>query len=41
MKFNEKDRELKKAVAEAKARVEREKRNVALSVGQRRTTWRT
>jgi hypothetical protein len=32
--FNQKDRELKKAVAEAKAAVEREKRNVALSVGQ-------
>jgi hypothetical protein len=32
--FNTKDRELKKAVSEAKAAVEREKRNVALSVGQ-------
>jgi hypothetical protein len=32
--FNTKDRELKKSVAEAKAAVEREKRNVALSVGQ-------
>ena len=32
--FNTKDRELKKAVAEAKAAVEREKRNAALSVGQ-------
>ena len=32
--FNTKDRELKKAVVEAKAAVEREKRNVALSVGQ-------
>jgi hypothetical protein len=32
--FNRKDRELKKAVAEAKAAVEREKRNVTLSVGQ-------
>jgi hypothetical protein len=32
--FQAKDRELKKAVAEAKAAVEREKRNVALSVGQ-------
>jgi hypothetical protein len=32
--FQEKDRELKKALAEAKAAVEREKRNVALSVGQ-------
>jgi hypothetical protein len=32
--FNTKDRELKKAVAEAKEAVEREKRNVALSVGQ-------
>jgi hypothetical protein len=30
--FNEKDRELKKAVAEAKAAVEREKHNVSLSV---------
>jgi hypothetical protein len=32
--FNTKDRELKKGVSEAKAAVEREKRNVALSVGQ-------
>jgi hypothetical protein len=32
--FQEKDRELKKALAEAKAAVEREKRNAALSVGQ-------
>lgn len=32
--FQSKDRELKKAVAEAKAVVEREKRNVALSIGQ-------
>jgi hypothetical protein len=32
--FNDKNRELKKAVADAKAAVEREKRNVALSVGQ-------
>ncbi len=32
--FNTKDRELKKAVSDAKAAVEREKRNVALSVGQ-------
>ncbi len=32
--FQSKDRELKKAVAEAKAAVEREKRNVALSIGQ-------
>ena len=32
--FKEKDRELKKAVADAKAAVEQEKRNVALSVGQ-------
>ncbi len=32
--FQAKDRELKKAVADAKAAVEREKRNVALSVGQ-------
>jgi len=32
--FNLKDRELKKAVSDAKAAVEREKRNVALSVGQ-------
>lgn len=33
-KFNDKDRDLKKQVADAKAAVEREKRNVALSVGQ-------
>jgi len=32
--YNDKDRELKRAVADAKAAVEREKRNVALSVGQ-------
>jgi hypothetical protein len=32
--FNQKDRELKKAVSDAKAAVERERRNVALSVGQ-------
>jgi hypothetical protein len=32
--FQAKDRELKKAVSDAKAAVEREKRNVALSVGQ-------
>ncbi len=32
--FQAKDRELKKAVADAKAAVEREKRNVVLSVGQ-------
>lgn len=32
--FNDKDRELKKAVADAKAAVEREKRNAQLSVGQ-------
>ena len=32
--FSAKDRDLKKAAAEAKAAVEREKRNVALSVGQ-------
>ena len=32
--FNDKDRELKRAVAEAKSAMEREKRNVALSVGQ-------
>jgi hypothetical protein len=32
--FNTRDRELKKGVAEAKAAVEREKRNVGLSVGQ-------
>jgi hypothetical protein len=32
--FQTKDRELKKAVADAKAAVEREKRNVVLSVGQ-------
>ena len=33
-KFNEKDRDLKKALADAKDAVEKEKRNVALSVGQ-------
>ena len=33
-KFADKDRDLKKQVAEAKAAVERERRNVALSVGQ-------
>ena len=33
-KFNQKDRELKKALAEAKDAVEKEKRNVVLSVGQ-------
>ena len=32
--FNQKDRELKKAVSEAKAAVEREKRNATLSVGE-------
>ena len=32
--YQAKDRELKKAVADAKAAVEREKRNVALSVGE-------
>lgn len=32
--FNKKNRELKKAVAESKDAVEREKRNVSLSVGQ-------
>jgi hypothetical protein len=32
--FTEKDRELKRALAEAKAAVERERRNVTLSVGQ-------
>jgi hypothetical protein len=32
--FNDKDRELKKAVSDAKSAVEREKRNVALSIGQ-------
>ena len=32
--FNEKDRELKKALAGAKAALEREKRNATLSVGQ-------
>lgn len=32
--FQAKDRELKKAVADAKAAVEKEKRNVALSIGQ-------
>jgi hypothetical protein len=31
--FNQKDRETKKAVAEARDAVEREKRNMALSVG--------
>jgi hypothetical protein len=34
-KFNDTDRELKKAVAEAKAAVEKERRNVVLSVGDR------
>ena len=33
-KFNDRDRDLRKQVAEAKAALEREKRNVALSVGQ-------
>jgi hypothetical protein len=33
-KFNAKDRELKKALAEAKEAVDREKRNVQLSVGE-------
>ncbi|HXB56963.1 MAG TPA: hypothetical protein VN461_19525 [Vicinamibacteria bacterium] len=33
-KFNEKDRDLKKAVAEAKDAVEKEKRRVTLSLGQ-------
>jgi len=32
--YNTKDRELKKAVADAKSAVDREKRNVSLSVGQ-------
>ena len=32
--FNQKDRDLKKAVAEAKEALEREKRNVTLSMGQ-------
>jgi hypothetical protein len=32
--FNDKDRELKRAVASAKSAVEREKRNASLSVGQ-------
>jgi hypothetical protein len=32
--FNDKDRELKRATAEAKSAVERERRNAALSVGQ-------
>jgi len=32
--FNDKDRELKKQVADAKAAVERERRNVGLSIGQ-------
>ncbi len=32
--FNEKDRELKRAVAEAKSALEKERRNVVLSVGQ-------
>jgi hypothetical protein len=32
--FNDKDRELKRALAEAKSALEREKRNAALSVGQ-------
>jgi hypothetical protein len=32
--YNEKDRELKRAVADAKAAVEREKRNMTLSLGQ-------
>ena len=34
-KFNDKDRELKKAIAEAKVAVEKEKRNVILCVGPR------
>ena len=34
-KFNDKDRELKKAVSEAKVAMEREKRNVILCVGPR------
>ena len=33
-KFNQKDRDLKKALAEAKDAVEKEKRNVTLSMGQ-------
>lgn len=33
-KFNQKDRELKKALAEAKEAVDRERRNVQLSVGE-------
>jgi hypothetical protein len=33
-KFNDKDRDLKRQVADAKAAVEKEKRNVSLSVGQ-------
>lgn len=33
--YNDKDRELKKGLSEAKAAVEKEKRNVVLSVGQR------
>ena len=33
-KFSEKDRELKKAIANAKAEVEKEKRSVTRSVGQ-------
>jgi hypothetical protein len=33
-KFNDRDRELKRQVAEAKAALERERRNVTLSVGQ-------
>src|SRR6266545_3751585 len=33
-KFNDKDRDLRKQVAEAKTAVEKEKRNVSLSVGQ-------
>jgi hypothetical protein len=33
-KFNQKDRDLKKVLAEAKEAVEKEKRNVTLSVGQ-------
>jgi hypothetical protein len=34
-KFNDKDRELKRAIAEAKAAVEKERRNVTLCVGPR------
>lgn len=34
-KFNDTDRELKKTIAEAKSAVDREKRNVVLSVGDR------